>query len=154
MDLLFLEQIIELVGRSPIDELELARDGWRIRLVKAGASAAPGSATASAPAPETSSTLSAPTPPPPASSETVPPHFISAGLGGVFHRAPAPGEPPFVSVGDVVEEGQSLAILEAMKTLIAVEADRPGRIEAVLQVDGASVQAGNPLFKITPADRV
>ncbi|MCY1303710.1 Biotin carboxyl carrier protein of acetyl-CoA carboxylase [compost metagenome] len=67
---------------------------------------------------------------------------------GIFYRAPSPDKPPFVAVGDRVEVGQTLAILEAMKMLNPIEADRTGRIVEVLPEDGTSVDFGAPLFKI------
>ncbi|MBP0622366.1 acetyl-CoA carboxylase biotin carboxyl carrier protein [Cupriavidus consociatus] len=73
-------------------------------------------------------------------------HTIAAGMIGTFYRSPAPEQPPFVAVGDTVTEGQTLAIVEAMKLLNPVEADRSGRITEILVSDGASVSPDTPLF--------
>ncbi len=144
VDLEFVEQLIALVGRSTISELELTRDGWHVRIAKA----APGGGGGG---PQTQGAMSAPVDPGPAS-PSEPTHLVSAGLVGTFYRAPAPGQPAFVSPGDVVEEGQTLGILEAMKTMIAVQADRAGRIVAIHGENGVPVQAGDPLFTIALAE--
>jgi acetyl-CoA carboxylase biotin carboxyl carrier protein len=79
-------------------------------------------------------------------------HDICAPTVGVFYRAPEPGAPPFVTEGAVVEAGQQMAVLEAMKIMIPVEADRCGRVFAVMTADGAQVEYGEPLFSIEPLD--
>jgi len=67
---------------------------------------------------------------------------------GVFYRAPQPGAAPFVTEGDYITLGQQVAIIEAMKLMIPVEADRTGRITSVLVPDGESVEYGQPLFAV------
>jgi acetyl-CoA carboxylase biotin carboxyl carrier protein len=69
---------------------------------------------------------------------------------GVFYRAPEPGAEPFVREGDVVVPGRQVAILEAMKLMIPIEADRAGRVIEVLPEDGASVEYGERLFTLEP----
>lgn len=69
---------------------------------------------------------------------------------GVFYRAPEPGAKPFVAENDVVQAGQQVAILEAMKLMIPVEADRGGRVVELLVDDGASVEHGQPLMLLEP----
>lgn len=73
---------------------------------------------------------------------------LAASTVGVFYRAQSPGAAPFVKEGDQVVAGQQVAIIEAMKLMLPVEADRPGRIAEVLVKDGASVEFGQPLFRI------
>jgi acetyl-CoA carboxylase biotin carboxyl carrier protein len=77
---------------------------------------------------------------------------ITAPLVGTFYRAPAPGARPFVEVGDEVQAGQQVAIVEAMKLMNAVEADRPGRVVEVLVQEPAPVEYGEPLFVLTPPE--
>jgi acetyl-CoA carboxylase biotin carboxyl carrier protein len=72
-------------------------------------------------------------------------HRVTAPTVGVFYRAPEPGAPPFVTEGDVVGAGQQVAIIEAMKLMIPVEADRAGRVVEVLVADGEPVEFGQPL---------
>ncbi|MEB3370987.1 acetyl-CoA carboxylase biotin carboxyl carrier protein [Saccharopolyspora mangrovi] len=71
---------------------------------------------------------------------------------GVFYRAPEPGAKPFVEEGDAVEPGTQIAIVEAMKLMIPVEADRAGTVLEVLVADGESVEHGQPLMKLAPAE--
>lgn len=78
-------------------------------------------------------------------------HDLTAPLVGVFYRAPGPGKPPYAEVGTRVEAGQQVAIVEAMKMLNEVVADRPGVIGAVYPQDGDVVEYGQPLFRIDPA---
>ncbi len=77
-------------------------------------------------------------------------HQLTAPLVGVFYQAPGPGRPTFVEVGAKVEAGQQVAIVEAMKMLNEVVADRPGVIGAVYAQDGEVVEYGQPLFRIDP----
>jgi acetyl-CoA carboxylase biotin carboxyl carrier protein len=73
-------------------------------------------------------------------------HQVCAPSVGVFYRAPEPGAKPFVNEGDVIRPGQQVAIIEAMKLMLPVEAQRPGRVLEVLKADGAPVEYGEPLF--------
>ncbi|MGY2487278.1 acetyl-CoA carboxylase biotin carboxyl carrier protein [Cupriavidus sp. CP313] len=148
MNIAFVEQLIGILERSTLSELEYGEDGGRVRLVRLANRATAGTASAlSPPVPE------APAPAGPASAIEPGPteRTVSAPLAGMFHCAPAPGQPPFVTIGDLVEEGQQLAIIEAMKMLNAVEADLKGRVVHVAAQDGAAVEAGAPLFVIEPA---
>lgn len=150
MDLDFVHGLIELVARSPIDELEVERDGVRLRLARqmsatpsatqAGSSAQPlPTAVAVVPAASAPMVL------------TIARHSIRAPLTGVFYRAAAEGEPPLVSVGDIVEEGQKIGVLEAMKTFNVVESDRAGKIVEIAFEDHAGVQSGDVLFVLEEA---
>ncbi|HEX6353748.1 acetyl-CoA carboxylase biotin carboxyl carrier protein [Actinophytocola sp.] len=78
---------------------------------------------------------------------------INAATVGVFYRAPSPGAPPFVVEGDEVGRGQQVAIVEAMKLMLPVEADKAGRIAEVLVADGEAVEYGQPLFRLAAADQ-
>lgn len=75
---------------------------------------------------------------------------IDAPTVGVFYHAPEPGAPPFVRVGDVVAPGRQVGIVEVMKLMIPVEADRAGRITGVLVANGEQVEYGDPLFSLEP----
>jgi len=144
----FIARLIALVERANIAELELAQGGARVRIVKlpGGTAAAHREAEAGRPIDPPSAAGGMPEarggPPEPRR------HVVRAGFPGIFFRAPAPGQPPFVAVGDRVEEGRQLAILEAMKTMNPLEADRAGHIAEILAGDGAAVEAGAPLFVI------
>ncbi|MFE3205103.1 acetyl-CoA carboxylase biotin carboxyl carrier protein [Embleya sp. NPDC055664] len=75
-------------------------------------------------------------------------HLVRAPLVGTFYAAPEPGAPPFVAVGDLVEAGQQVAIIEAMKLMNPIEADRAGRVTAVLVKNGDGVGYDEPLFEL------
>jgi acetyl-CoA carboxylase biotin carboxyl carrier protein len=77
---------------------------------------------------------------------------LNAATVGTFYRAPAPGTPPFVVEGDEVSPGQQIAIIEAMKLMLPVEAERGGRIAEVLVGDGQAVEYGQPLFRLATDD--
>jgi acetyl-CoA carboxylase biotin carboxyl carrier protein len=81
-------------------------------------------------------------------------HLLRAPTVGVFYRAPAPGAKPFVEVGDKVEKGQQVAILEAMKLMNRIEADRSGRVVDILVADGTPVEFDQPLVAMVPSDHV
>lgn len=77
---------------------------------------------------------------------------INAATVGVFYRAPSPGAPPFVTEGDEVRHGQQVAIIEAMKLMLPVEADKSGRIAELLVEDGEAVEYGQPLFRLAATE--
>ena len=77
-------------------------------------------------------------------------HVIRSPLVGTFWRRPNPDSPPFVEVGDRVEEGQPLCIIESMKVMNEIRADRAGVIQEILVEDGSPVEYGEPLFKLSP----
>jgi acetyl-CoA carboxylase biotin carboxyl carrier protein len=97
-----------------------------------------------APAPATPAEATAPAPAAATGADV-----LTASTVGVFYRSPSPGAAPFVKEGDHVVVGQQVAIIEAMKLMLPVEADRPGKVTEVLVKDGASVEFGQPLFRIT-----
>lgn len=76
---------------------------------------------------------------------------ITAATVGVFYRSPSPGAPPFVTEGDEIGRGQQIAIIEAMKLMLPVEADKGGRIAEILVADGEAVEYGQPLFRLAAA---
>lgn len=77
-------------------------------------------------------------------------HHISSPMVGTFYEAPAPGEKPFVAPGDTVEVGQTVAIIEAMKIMNEIVADRPGVVDSVLVENGEAVEYGHPLIRLRP----
>ncbi len=144
MNQVFIEGLLDLFERSALAELEYSEGDSRIRLVKH---------PSASPAPQPSAPVPArPAAPSSQAPEAALQHVIRAGLAGLFFRRPAPDRPAFVSVGDLVEEGQTLGILEAMKTLNPIEADRAGRIAEIKPEDGASVEPGAPLFVLATPD--
>jgi len=75
-------------------------------------------------------------------------HVIKSPLVGTFYRAPSPGAPPFVEVGDIVSPGQVLCIIEALKVMNEIESDVRGRVVKILVENGETVEYGQPLFLI------
>ena len=151
VDLPKIEQLVDLVARSSIAELELTQDGTRIRILKRPDQGSP--QVSAAPANAGNSQEPAlnrqedPAPDAPASAIT----DVPAPMHGVFYRAAAPDEPPLVEVGARIEAGQKICIIEAMKTFIDVTAEAPGIVLAILAEDGNEIEAGQALFRIGPA---
>jgi acetyl-CoA carboxylase biotin carboxyl carrier protein len=136
MDNPLVERLVSLFENSALSEIEYSADGTRIRLVKASGQTVPEQPRLT----EAQPPVATPTR---QSSWT-----IDAGLTGIFYRAPSPDEPIFVDVGTVIEEGQQVGIIEAMKMLNVLESERSGRVVRILVEDGASVEAGTPLFEL------
>jgi acetyl-CoA carboxylase biotin carboxyl carrier protein len=78
-------------------------------------------------------------------------HIITAPMIGTFYRSSAPGEPAFVEIGDRVEEGQTIGIIEAMKIMNEIAADQAGIVEALLAENGQTVEYGSPLVRLVRA---
>lgn len=153
MDLILIGKLMAMLENSSLDQLDVTEDGVRIRLSKtptAGADAAdrgPRSGTPEAHAESEIAALLA-LRGQPGGAET----HVTAGLPGTFYRAPAPGEQPYAEEGMLVEEGQTLGLIEAMKMLNPVEAPVSGRLAAFLVQDATPVETGKPLILIEPAD--
>ncbi|XVE68277.1 hypothetical protein DITRI_Ditri09bG0054700 [Diplodiscus trichospermus] len=92
----------------------------------------------------------APSSPPPAKTGNTSHPSLKCPMAGTFYRSPAPGEPPFVKVGDKVQKGQVVCIIEAMKLMNEIEADQSGTITEILVEDGKPVSLDMPLFVIVP----
>jgi acetyl-CoA carboxylase biotin carboxyl carrier protein len=148
MDLRKLKTLIDLVAESDIAELEITEGEDKVRIVKASQTVmttmAPATyAAAPAPAPVA---LAPAAPAPVAAALEV--DTIKAPMVGTFYRSPSPGAKPFVEVGQTVKEGQPLCIIEAMKLLNEIEADKSGVVKEILVQDGEPVEYGQPLFVI------
>ncbi|WP_459616857.1 acetyl-CoA carboxylase biotin carboxyl carrier protein [Bordetella sp. 2513F-2] len=149
MDLRKLKTLIDLVAESGIAELEITEGEGKVRIVKFSqtvqpvAYQVPESAPAPAPAPAAPAPAAAPEAPAPVQG-----HVVKAPMVGTFYRAPNPGAAPFVDVGQTVKEGDALCIIEAMKLLNEIEADKAGVIKEILVENGEPVEYGQPLFVI------
>lgn len=148
MDLRKLKTLIELVENSGIAELELTEGEEHVRISRASSVAAPvqhvyAAAPQAAPAPAAAAAPAAPAAP------AVPEgHVVKSPMVGSFYRAPSPGAKSFVDVGQSVSAGDTLCIIEAMKLLNEIEADKAGVIKAILVENGQAVEFGQPLFII------
>jgi acetyl-CoA carboxylase biotin carboxyl carrier protein len=90
----------------------------------------------------------APVAPKPAAADNT--FTVNSPFVGTFYRSPSPETPPFVEVGTVIQKGQVLCIVEAMKLMNEIEAERPGRCVEVLIQNGSPVEYGEPLFRFEP----
>jgi len=150
MDLRKLKTLIELVESSGIAELEIEEGEERVRITRAvthapAAAALPvtmpaGNAQAAAAAP-----VSAPAPSEPVEPEG---HQVKSPMVGTFYRSASPGAKPFVEVGDSVQIGDTLCIIEAMKLMNEIESDKSGVVKQVLVENGQPVEFGQPLVVI------
>ncbi|MEY3628457.1 MAG: hypothetical protein RLY91_223 [Pseudomonadota bacterium] len=151
MDLRKLKTLIDLVAESGIAELEITEGEGKVRIVKFSqavqpvAYAAP-AAYAPAPAPVGEAAPAVPAAAPAA--PVVQGHTVKAPMVGTFYRASNPAAPAFVEVGQTVKEGEPLCIIEAMKLLNEIEADKSGVIKEILVQNGEPVEYGQPLFVI------
>jgi acetyl-CoA carboxylase biotin carboxyl carrier protein len=149
VDLRKLKKLIDLVQESGIAELEITEGEEKVRISRTGSggiSVNPGTAAAAvaaaAPGPAAASPsgeLEA------AQSEG---HVLKSPMVGTFYRAPTPGAKAFVEVGQSVSEGETVCIIEAMKLLNEIEADRSGLIKAILVENGQPVEYGHALMVI------
>ena len=143
MDLRKLKTLIDLVAESGIAELEITEGEGKVRIVKfSQQNAQPAYAPVAAPAAAAGGDAA------PAAASVPQGHVVKAPMVGTFYRAPNPGAPPFVEVGQTVKEGDALCIIEAMKLLNEIEADKSGVIKEVLIENGEPVEYGQPLFVI------
>lgn len=148
MDLRKLKTLIDLVSESNVSELEITEAEGKVRIVKsegvvhqyvaAPVQAAPVMAAPAAAAPVAAAPAAA----------AVEGHVVKSPMVGTFYRASSPGAKPFVDVGSQVKEGETICIVEAMKILNEIEADKSGTIVRVLGENGQAVEYGQPLFVI------
>ena len=152
MDLRKLKKLIDLVQESGIGELEITEGEEKVRISRNPAGGAqvmmvPQGAAAlqpmtTGPSGGSLETAATSSPPEPAG------HSLKSPMVGTFYRAPEPGAEPFASVGTQVEVGDTLCVIEAMKLLNEIEADKAGTVKAVLVENGQPVEYGQPLFVI------
>ena len=148
MDLRKLKKLIDLVEASGIAELEITEGEEKVRIAKSIAGApmmmshAPQMMHATAPA-------AAPVAVAAPAEDAIPDgHVVRSPMVGTFYRAPAPGAKNFAEVGQSINAGDTLCIIEAMKLLNEIEADQGGVIKAILVENGQPVEYGEPLFVI------
>jgi acetyl-CoA carboxylase biotin carboxyl carrier protein len=158
MDLRKLKKLIDLVQESGIGEIEITEGEEKVRISRQS----PGGAPVIMAAPNMPAMPYAPVPvagmpavagAPAAAPAAAPPaepkgHQLKSPMVGTFYRAPSPGAPPFVEVGQQVTKGQTLCIIEAMKLLNEIESDASGTVKAILVENGQPVEYGQPLFTI------
>jgi acetyl-CoA carboxylase biotin carboxyl carrier protein len=149
MDLRKLKKLIDLVQESGIAELEITEGEEKVRISRAGSAmqtAMMAMPQVAAPVTLSSPAAAAAAPEAPAVPEG---HAVKSPMVGTFYRSSAPGSKPFVEMGQTVNAGDTLCIIEAMKLLNEIEADQGGVIKAILVENGQPVEYGQPLFLIT-----
>lgn len=155
MDLRKLKTLIDLVSESNISELEITEADGKVRIVKSDgtvgavpmampmmAAAAPAAAAAAPAMPAAPAPATAPAP----AEETG--HIVKSPMVGTFYRASSPNAKPFGELGQSIKEGQAICIIEAMKIMNEIEADKTGTITKILVENGQPVEFGQPLFVI------
>lgn len=152
MDLRKLKTLIDLVSDSNVSELEITEAEGKVRIVKSMGVAQPvvmqqASPMAAAPvvvapvvAPAEAAPVLATAPAAPAG------HAVKSPMVGTFYRSSSPGSAPFIQIGSVVKEGDTLCIIEAMKILNEIESDKAGTVTQILCENGQAVEYGQPLF--------
>ncbi len=148
MDLRKLKTLIDLVSESNVSELEITEAEGKVRIVKGGGVVvqqmmaqpmmAQPVAAAAAPVAEAAPAVAAA----PAG------HAVKSPMVGTFYRSSSPGAKPFIEIGAQVKEGETLCIIEAMKILNEIEADKSGTVTRVMAENGQAVEYGQPLFVI------
>jgi acetyl-CoA carboxylase biotin carboxyl carrier protein len=167
-DLKDLQQLIEFLKEYQVGEFELERGDLKIRLKFGGvlpappadlpdlariaASVIPGAAVPAA-SPQTFSAMPAAAPPQPPAATAAPEagaelHIVKSPIVGTYYGSPSPGAPAFVSVGDHVDKGQVICIVEAMKLMNEIESDAAGEVAKCFVTNGQAIEFGQPLFAI------
>jgi acetyl-CoA carboxylase biotin carboxyl carrier protein len=149
MDLRKLKKLIDLVQESGIGEIEITEGEEKVRISRQAPGgtpvimAGPGMQPMAYGAPAPAALAEAPAAPPEPKG-----HQLKSPMVGTFYRAPSPGAPSFIEVGQAVTKGQTLCIIEAMKLLNEIESDATGTVKAILVENGQPVEYGQPLFLI------
>lgn len=147
MDIRKIKKLIELVEESGITELEVQEEEGTVRISRTAPAVAPAAvqyaaAPVVAPTPATAPTQA------PAASDELSGHLVRSPMVGTFYRSPSPEAKAFVEVGQSVKVGDALCIVEAMKMMNRIEADKAGVVKAILINDGDAVEFDEPLIVI------
>jgi acetyl-CoA carboxylase biotin carboxyl carrier protein len=167
VDLGQLERLLSFMSEHGLEEFEYAHGDLRIRLKKAipaaeaapvlalpvAQAAAPPVAAAQVPAIASQAAPQAASAPVPAAPAAVDEHIIKSPIVGTFYAGSSPDAGPFVRVGDLVEAGQTVCIIEAMKLMNEIEADIAGELARVMVENGQPVEYGEPLFALRPTGK-
>jgi acetyl-CoA carboxylase biotin carboxyl carrier protein len=150
IDQALIRDLANILNDTDLTEIEVEQDDLRIRVSRAGNTqyvqapiAAPAFAAAAAPVAAAASATSAPAAP-----ARNPANTVSAPMVGTVYMAPAPGARPFIELGATVKEGQTLIIIEAMKTMNQIPSPKSGKITEILVEDGSPVEYGQALVVI------
>ena len=150
MDLRKLKTLIDLVSDSNVSELEITEAEGKVRIVKGVPPGPVAYVAAPVPAaqPAADAAAAPAAPAAPAAAPAIKGHVAKSPMVGTFYRSPSPGAKAFVEIGSTVKEGETVCIIEAMKILNEIEADKAGTITQILCENGQAVEYGQPLFVI------
>ena len=151
MDIRKVKKLIELLEESGIAEIEITEGDDSVRISRYPTSAyaaAPQQAPAAAPVAVAAAAPAAPVPAAAAAPAEPAGHAVTAPMVGTLYSAPSPTAEPFIKVGDPVAVGDTLCIIEAMKMMNQIEADKSGTISAILVEDGSPIEFDQVLFVI------
>ena len=151
MDIRKIKKLIELVEESGITELEVQEEEGTVRISRAAPAVAPAAIQyAAAPVAPVAAPAAAPAAAAPAEAPAaeISGHQVRSPMVGTFHRSPSPEAKAFVEVGQTVKVGDALCIVEAMKMMNRIEADKAGVVKAILVNDGEAVEFDQPLIVI------
>jgi len=146
MDIRKVKKLIELLEESGIAEIEIHEGEESVRISRNSANVT--APVAAAPVAVAAPAAAAPVAAAPAAEEKIEGHVLNSPMVGSFYRSPSPGAAAFVDVGSKVNVGDTLCIIEAMKLLNQIEADKAGTIKAILVENGQPVEYNQPLFVI------
>jgi acetyl-CoA carboxylase biotin carboxyl carrier protein len=145
MDIRKVKKLIELLETSDIAEIEIKEGEEAVRISRNSSVTTTVAAPAAAPAPSPAAPAASEEKPAPQATSG---HVVSSPMVGTFYRSPSPSSPPFVEVGTHVKAGDVVCIVEAMKMMNQIEAEKAGIIEAILVKDGEPVEFDQPLVTI------
>jgi acetyl-CoA carboxylase biotin carboxyl carrier protein len=149
MDLRKLKTLIDLVSDSNVSELEITEAEGKVRIVKSMGVAAPVMVQqAPVAAPVAAAPVAVAAPVAAEAPVALAGHAVKSPMVGTFYRSSSPGAAPFVQIGSVVKEGDTLCIIEAMKILNEIESDKSGTVTQILCENGQATEYGQPLFII------
>jgi len=149
MDIRKVKKLIELLEESNINEIEIKEGEESVRISRGGSQVIAAPAQYAAPAPVAPAPAAAPAAAAEAPVEAAPAgHAVRSPMVGTFYRSPSPTSSPFVEVGQSVKAGDVICIVEAMKMMNQIEADKSGVIESILVEDGQPVEFDQPLITI------
>ncbi len=153
IDLQELRELVEFLKESGIAEFELEREDQHVKLKFESAFSAPAAHAASSvpqmhAASAPTAALVVPSSAPPAAPVEEALHVVKSPIVGTYYESSAPGSPAFVKVGDSIDLGQTLCIVEAMKLMNEIESDVAGEVVKIIAKNGQPVEYGQPLFAV------
>jgi acetyl-CoA carboxylase biotin carboxyl carrier protein len=157
MDIRKIKKLIELLEESGIAEIEIKEGEEAVRISRMSASAPPpaypqyaqfAAAPMAAAPPIEAAKAPAPAPESAAAKPKPNEHVITAPMVGTFYASPSPGAKAFIEIGDEIKVGQVLCIIEAMKMMNQIEADKAGKVTSIMARNGDPVEFGQPLFVV------